>query len=189
MGSTDPLPAGFQIQFGSLEFQATGNGYHMRLLSRDANVEASAPPPPSPRCRRRSGQRSRQARAERRRTARASSPRRVEAGEPRPAAATDRVASPSANPTACPVREGATASPRFPHGMRSATTISSSSVSSDLAAYEDLPGHHLISIWNLIATSPDELYPDSDSEEYTRGHGDQGWDYSGLRDPEAFRWF
>ena len=53
-------------------------------------------------------------------------------------------------------------------------------VSSDLAAYEDLPGHHLISIWNLIATSPDELYPDSDSE-------DLGWEYSGLRDVEAFR--
>ena len=66
--------------------------------------------------------------------------------------------------------------------MRSATTICSSSVSTDLAAYEDLPGHHLISIRNLIATSPDELYPDSDSE-------DQGWDYSGLQDAEAFRQF
>ena len=58
--------------------------------------------------------------------------------------------------------------------MRSATTICSLSVSTDLAAHEDLPGHHLILIRNLIATSPDELYPDSDSEEYTRGHGDQG---------------
>ena len=71
--------------------------------------------------------------------------------------------------------------------MRSTTTIYSSSVNSDLATYEDLPGHHLISIRNLIVTSPDELYPDSDSEEDTRGHGDQGWDYSGLWDPEAFR--
>ena len=69
------------------------------------------------------------------------------------------------------------------------TTICSSSASTDLAAYEDLLGHHLISIRNLIATSPDELYPDSNSEEYTRVHGDQGWDYSGLWDPEAFRWF
>ena len=64
--------------------------------------------------------------------------------------------------------------------MRSATTIRSSSVSTDLAAYNDLSGHHLISIWNLITTSPDELYPDSDSE-------DHGWDYSGLRDAKAFR--
>ena len=73
--------------------------------------------------------------------------------------------------------------------MRSATTIRSSSVSTDLAAYNDLSGHHLISIWNLITTSPDELYPNSDSEEYPHGHGDQGWDYFGLRDPEAFRRF
>jgi hypothetical protein len=27
MGSWDPLPAGFEIRFGSLNFQATGNGY------------------------------------------------------------------------------------------------------------------------------------------------------------------
>ena len=66
--------------------------------------------------------------------------------------------------------------------MRGATTICSSSVSTDLATYDDLPGHHLISIRNLITTSPDELYPDSDSE-------DQGWDYSDLRDAEAFRQF
>jgi hypothetical protein len=26
MGSSDPLPVGFEIQFGSLNFQATGNG-------------------------------------------------------------------------------------------------------------------------------------------------------------------
>jgi hypothetical protein len=27
MGSSDPLPAGFEIRFGGLNFQATGNGY------------------------------------------------------------------------------------------------------------------------------------------------------------------
>ena len=73
-------------------------------------------------------------------------------------------------------------SPRSPDGMRGATAIRSSSVSTDLAAYEDLPGHHLLSIRNLITTSPDELYPDSDSE-------DLRWDYSGLQDTEAFRQF
>jgi hypothetical protein len=26
MGSSDPLPAGFEIRFGGLNFQATGNG-------------------------------------------------------------------------------------------------------------------------------------------------------------------
>jgi hypothetical protein len=28
-GGSDPLPAGFEIRFGSLNFQATGNGYLM----------------------------------------------------------------------------------------------------------------------------------------------------------------
>jgi hypothetical protein len=34
MGSSDPLPAGFEIQFGSLNFQATGNGYLIRITNR-----------------------------------------------------------------------------------------------------------------------------------------------------------
>jgi hypothetical protein len=35
MGSSDPLPAGFEIRFGSLNFQATGNGYLMHLTNRE----------------------------------------------------------------------------------------------------------------------------------------------------------
>jgi hypothetical protein len=35
MGSSDPLPAGFEIRFESLNFQATGNGYLMRITNRD----------------------------------------------------------------------------------------------------------------------------------------------------------
>jgi hypothetical protein len=35
MGSSDPFPAGFKIRFGSLNFQATGNDYLMRLTNRD----------------------------------------------------------------------------------------------------------------------------------------------------------
>jgi hypothetical protein len=35
MGSSDPLPAGFEIRFGSLNFQATGNGYLMRITNPD----------------------------------------------------------------------------------------------------------------------------------------------------------
>jgi hypothetical protein len=35
MGSSDPLPAGFKIWFGGLNFQATGNGYLMRLTNRE----------------------------------------------------------------------------------------------------------------------------------------------------------
>jgi hypothetical protein len=35
MGSSDPVPAGFEIRFGSLNFQAMGNGYLMRITNRD----------------------------------------------------------------------------------------------------------------------------------------------------------
>jgi hypothetical protein len=86
MGSSDPLPAGFEIRFGGLNFQATGNDYLMRLTNREelharrqagsalvaaARVATTQTPassdaagPSAPRRRRRSGQRSRQARSE-----------------------------------------------------------------------------------------------------------------------------
>jgi hypothetical protein len=87
MGSSDPLPAGFEIRFGGLNFQATGNDYLMRLTNREelrARRQAGSAPVPAartttaqaptagadaagpltPRRRRRSGQRSRQARSE-----------------------------------------------------------------------------------------------------------------------------
>jgi hypothetical protein len=35
MGSMDPLHAGFEIWFESLNFQATGNGYLMRITNYD----------------------------------------------------------------------------------------------------------------------------------------------------------
>jgi hypothetical protein len=34
-GRSDPLPARVEIRFGSLNFQATGNGYLMRITNRD----------------------------------------------------------------------------------------------------------------------------------------------------------
>jgi hypothetical protein len=35
MGSSDPLLAGFEILFESLNFQSTGNGYLMRITNHD----------------------------------------------------------------------------------------------------------------------------------------------------------
>jgi hypothetical protein len=35
MGSSDPFPVGFEIRFGSLNFQAMGNDYLMRITNRD----------------------------------------------------------------------------------------------------------------------------------------------------------
>jgi hypothetical protein len=102
MGSSDPFPARFEIRFGSLNFQATGNGYHMRITNRDelhpwrstgpgpvpvtlgadapAPVQADAVGPSTSQRRRRSGQRARQAWMERRRTARVASQRDATTG-------------------------------------------------------------------------------------------------------------
>jgi hypothetical protein len=84
MGSSDPLPAGFEIRFGGLNFQATRNGYLMSLTNREelrARCQAGSAPiaaarvattpapantdvagPSAPWHHRRSGQHSRQAR-------------------------------------------------------------------------------------------------------------------------------
>ena len=60
-----------------------------------------------------------------------------------------------------------------------------------MSAYEDLPGHHLLSICNLIASPSNSSYPDSADEEYVyvRGCESPEWDYSGLRDRKAFMSF
>jgi hypothetical protein len=47
LGSSDPLPAGFEIRFGSLKFQATGNDYLMRITNRD-ELRAWRPTGPGP---------------------------------------------------------------------------------------------------------------------------------------------
>jgi hypothetical protein len=52
MGSSDPLPAGFEIRFGSLNFQATGNNYLMHITNRDElrarRPAGSGPAPAAP---------------------------------------------------------------------------------------------------------------------------------------------
>jgi hypothetical protein len=127
MGSSDPLPAGFEIRFGSLNFQATGNGYLMRLTNHEelrarrqagsvpvatARVAATPTPagtdaagPSAPRRRRRSGLHSRQARAERRHPARVTSQRDTLTG----------------GTTAAPTGERSVSGPHFPIGLCGAT--------------------------------------------------------------------
>ena len=63
--------------------------------------------------------------------------------------------------------------------MRNAATYASS-INTNFSEYEDLPGHHLLSIRNLIASSPDESY------NFT---AEEAEDYSGVRDPDALRSF
>jgi hypothetical protein len=45
-----------------------------------------------------------------------------------------------------PVGEREAPGPRFPHGMRNAAVAYASSASTNVAAYEDLPSHHLLAV-------------------------------------------
>jgi hypothetical protein len=79
--------------------------------------------------------------------------------------------------------------------MRNAASYASSS-STNFAEYEDLPGHHLLSIRNLIASSPNDSYPETTSsiaddinffmDNFT---AEETVDYSGVRDLDVFRSF
>jgi hypothetical protein len=69
-----------------------------------------------------------------------------------------------ASETTTPIGERAAAEPQFPHGMRNTATAYALSASTDVAAYEDLPGHLLLAVRNFIATTNDESYRGSASE-------------------------
>jgi hypothetical protein len=80
--------------------------------------------------------------------------------------------------------------PRFPHGMRNAVTTYASSASTDVAAYEDHPSHHLLAARNLIATTNDESYHSFASElPPATLHGYAEWDLSSVPDPVMFQRF
>jgi hypothetical protein len=147
MGSSDPLPAGFEIRFGSLNFQATGNGYLMRLTNHEelrarrqagsvpvaaARVATTQTPagtdaagPSASRRRRRSGQHSHQARSERRQAERAASQR----------------GAPVSTTAAAPAGERADSGPHFPIGLRGATTAYNANVNTTMRRVP--PGRHV----------------------------------------------
>jgi hypothetical protein len=65
-----------------------------------------------------------------------------------------------------------------------------SCANTDVAAYEDLPDHHLLAARNLIATANDESYHGSASElPPATSHGYVEWDFSGVPDPVMFQRF
>jgi hypothetical protein len=113
-----------------------------------ALAQADAAGPSASRRRRRSGQCSRQARMEQRQTARVASQ-----GD----APTDAT-------TIAPTGEHTVPEPQFPHSMRNAAMACASSAGTSGAAYEDLPGQHLLADRNLIAITNDESYHGSASE-------------------------
>jgi hypothetical protein len=90
-------------------------------------------------------------------------------------------------PTDETMRERATTWPQFPHGIRNSTTTYASSASTDVAAYKDLPGQHLLAVRNLIATTNNKSYYGSASElPPATSHGYAEWDFSSLPDPMTF---
>jgi hypothetical protein len=162
MGSSDPLPAGFEIRFGGLNFQATGNGYLMRLTNREelrarrqvgsapvaaARVATTQAPagidvagPSASRRRRRSGQLSRKARSERRQAERAAS----------------QCGAPVSATTTTPAGERAVFGPRFPIGLRGATTAYNANVNTTMRRVP--PGRHV-----FVARDPDASAGDESS--------------------------
>jgi hypothetical protein len=196
MGSSDPLPAGFEIRFGGLNFEATGNDYLMRLTIREelrarrqagavlvaaARVATTPTPastdavgPSAPRRRRRSGQRSRQARSERRYAARVTSQRDAPTGITVPA----------------PVGERSVSGPRFPIGLRGATAAYVANPNANTMMRKVPPGHHVLVARDPSASAGDESSLDSvDALPPATLHGYAEWDFSGVPDPVMFRRF
>jgi hypothetical protein len=194
MGSSDPLPARFEIRFGGLNFQATGNGYLMHLTNREelrarrqagstvvpaartattqtpAGTDASGPS--TPRRRHRSGQRSRQARSERRQA--------------------ERVASqgdtPISTATTAPVGQRTVSGPRFPIGLRGATTAYNTNVNTTMRSIP--PGRHVFVARDPDASAGDESSLGSlDALPPANLHRYAEWDFSGMPDPVMFRRF
>jgi hypothetical protein len=160
MGSSDPLPAGFEIRFGGLNFQATGNGYLMRLTNREelrARRQAGSAPVPAartttaqtpagtdaagssvPRRRRRSGQRSRQARSERRQAECAASQR----------------SAPVSTTTTAPAGQRTVSEPRFPISLRGAMTAYNANINTTMRRVP--PGRHVFVARDPGASAGDE---------------------------------
>jgi hypothetical protein len=170
MGSSDPLPAGFEIRFGSLNFQVMGNGYLMRITNRDelcarcqtgadptsvapathapASAQMDAAGPSASRRRRHSGQRSRQARTEHRHAACAASQRDATTGET----------------AAAPTGERSVSGPRFPIGLRGATTAYVTSANTDMATRRVRPGRHVPAVRDPAPPPTTRVTPDFPKE-------------------------
>jgi hypothetical protein len=193
MGSSDPLPAGFEIRFGGLNFQATGNGYLMRLTNREelrvqrqagsapvaaARVAMTPTPasmdaagPSASRRRRRSGQHSRQARSERRQAERVASQR----------------GAPVSTTTA---GERMVSGPRFPIGLRGATAAYTANASANATMRRVPPGRHVYVARDPSTSAGDESSLGSvDALPPANLHRYAEWDFSGVPDPVMFRRF
>jgi hypothetical protein len=145
-----------------------------RVAAAPARAGTDVAGPSVPRRRRRSGLRSRQARSEHRHAARVASQRDALTGRT----------------TAAPAGERSVSGPRFPIGLRSATTAYVASANTDAVARKACPGPHVPTARDPGASACDELSQGTaDEQPPATSHGYAEWDFSGVRDPVMFRRF
>ena len=85
--------------------------------------------------------------------ARLSSPTWVEASVPQSDATVEDATSSPPKATTTLTEGDASRPPLYSYGMRASAATYTSSVSTNMSAYEDLPRHHLLSARNLIAST------------------------------------
>jgi hypothetical protein len=77
--------------------------------------------------------------------------------------------------------------PRFPLGLRGATTAYTASANTDVVARRGRPSHHVLAVRNPSASTDDESYHGSTSRlPPATSHGYAEWDFSGVPDPVMF---
>jgi hypothetical protein len=161
-GQLGPSPRRVRNPVRGPDFQATGNGYLMRLTNREelcARRQAGSAPvaaarvattptpasadvagPSASRRRRRSGQRSRQARSERRHAECVASQRGV----------------PISTTTAAPAGERSVSGPRFPIGLRGTTAAYAANANASATMRRVSPGRHVFVARDPSASAGDE---------------------------------
>jgi hypothetical protein len=143
---------------------------HAIAAQTPAGMDAAGPSASRRRCR--SGQRSRQARSERRQAERVASQRGA------PVSAT----------TATPAGERTVSGPRFPIGLRGATTAYNAHVNTTMRRVP--PGRHVFVARDPGASAGNESSLGSlDALPPANLHGYAEWDFSGVPDPVMFRRF
>nr|CAB3502696.1 unnamed protein product [Digitaria exilis] len=169
LGESNLLPAGQEIRFGSLRFQTCGDDYHMRILQEDPSDRPGPHHQPP------------------------ATPRAADIGDPHPTREGDILWSGSQE-RAAPFLPGPMAAPRattahsYPYGLRNSADAYASFIRTTMSANGNQPGCHPASEQDFAGPSPGDPRAESDDGyAFMRGH--PGWDYSGLRDPEAFMAF
>jgi hypothetical protein len=92
--------------------------------------------------------------------------------------------------TTAPTGECSVSGPRFPIGLRGATTAYVASANTDAAARRARPSRHAPAVRNPSASADDESSHGSASElPPATSHGYAEWDFSGVPDPVMFQRF